>query len=113
MQLRVQGDDASRVESMTLDPLAGPEAWTPWTEGETQVIEIFSAVLPSERALAVGAVLHFTASPLAKASASCTLSTACPTGDATLDALVSARKKSVAQDPVRAWRRRASSAARR
>lgn len=96
MQLRAQGSDETRVESMTLDPLRGPEAWTPWTEGESQLIELFSPVLPSGNAVNVGALLHFTASPMAKAAAAtCTLSTTCSSDDPTLDALIAERKKSV------------------
>ena len=95
MQLRAQGADG-RIEAMTLAPLVGNEAWTPWTEGETQVIEVFSRVAPAQDALLVGGVLHFTESPFAKAAAgSCTLSTACGSGDAVLDAAIAERKKSV------------------
>ncbi len=96
MQLRAQGGDGARIEAMTLDPALGPEAWTPWTEGEEQLIELFSTVLPSDNAVRVGAVLHFVDSPMAKAAAaSCTLSTTCSSDDPTLDALIAERKKSV------------------
>ena len=97
MQIRVRGSDPGRVETMVLDPALGPEAWTPWTEGESQSIEIFSPVAPAEGAVRVGAVLHFTASPFAKAAASCTLSTKCTSGDPALDAAIEERKKSVAR----------------
>lgn len=95
MEVRVQGSDPSRIESMVVDPLRALEAWTPWTEGPEQLIEVFSPIAPSEEALSVGAVLHFTASPFAKAAASCTLSTACTSGDPVLDAEIAQRKKSV------------------
>jgi hypothetical protein len=52
-------------------------------------------VLPSDRALNVGALLHFTTSPFAKAAASCTISTACTTGDVALDAAIAERKRSM------------------
>src|ERR1700694_2593969 len=73
IEARVQGADG-RMESMRIDPMLGTEAWTPWTEGSVQVIELFSAVLPSPEAVRVGAVGHFTNSPLAAqaAAASCT-----------------------------------------
>ncbi len=93
-EVRVRGE-GDRVESMVLDPVAGPEAWTPWTEGASQRVEVFSPVRPSGEALAVGAVLHFTQSPLAKAAGPCTLSTMCVTGDPVLDAAIAERKKSV------------------
>lgn len=98
MSLRVQGNDASKIETMEIDPLLGPESWTPWTEGESQLVEIYSRVRPSDDAVRVGAVLHMVGSPLAKASAaSCTISTACSSDDPTLDGLIAERSKSVAK----------------
>lgn len=95
MEIRVQGNAAARIETMVLDPTLGTEAWTPWTEGDAQLIEVFSPVAPSEDAVRVGAFVHFNASPFAKAAASCTLSTQCSTGDSTLDAQIAERKRSV------------------
>lgn len=95
IELRVQGSDGGAIETMVVDPTLAPEAWTPWTEGAAQLIEAYSPVRPSDGALSVGAVLHFTTSPFAKAAASCTLSTACSTGDAALDAAVAERKRSM------------------
>jgi lysyl endopeptidase len=95
IELRVQGSDAGPLETMVVDPTLGTEAWTPWTEGSAQVLEAFSPVRPSDNALNVGAVLHFTTSPLAKAASSCTISTACTTGDAALDAAIAERKRSI------------------
>src|SRR5204862_5180389 len=98
MAMHVQGDDSAKVESMDIDPVLGPESWTPWTEGTTQLIEIYSRVKPSADAVRVGAVLHMVDTPLAKAgAASCTLSTACSSDDPTLDGLIEERKKSVAK----------------
>ena len=96
IEARVQGTD-NRIESMLIDPSSGNEAWTPWTDGSSQVIELFSPVLPSPDAVRVAAVLHFTDSPLlAKAAAgSCTVPTMCTSGDPTLDAAIAERKKSV------------------
>ena len=97
MEIRAQGSDPTRMETMALDPTLGTEAWTPWTEGETQTVEIFSPVAPSADAVRVGALVHFTASPFAKAALPCTLSTTCTSGDSTLDALITERKKSLAR----------------
>jgi hypothetical protein len=94
MEVRVQGDRGD-VVSMVVDPINGTEAWTPWTEGDSQVVEVFSPVAPAPDAVRIGALLHFTASPVAKAAATCTLSTACTSGDPALDALIAERKKSV------------------
>lgn len=88
MELRAMGDDG-RIETMTVDPRLGPEAWTPWTEGATQTIELFTPVLPgNDAAIGIGAVVHFTQSPwTAKAAAgSCTLETTCAPDDPTLGA---------------------------
>ncbi len=95
MEVRVQGSDSARVETMALDPLISTEAWTPWTEGPSQLIEIFSAVAPATDAVRIGALLHFTDSPFAKAAATCTISTACASGEPALDAMIAERKKSV------------------
>jgi hypothetical protein len=98
LEVRVQGADG-RVESMVVDPTSGLEAWTPWTEGPTQIIEVFSPVMPSDGAVRLGAVLHFTESPLAKAADVCTLPTMCAPTDPNLGpgvaAAIAERKKSV------------------
>ncbi|APV51954.1 hypothetical protein BWI17_21150 [Betaproteobacteria bacterium GR16-43] len=93
VEVRVQGDGP--VETMTVDPLFGPEAWTPWTDGAAQVIEVSSRVLPSDSALRIGSVVHMTESSLPKAAAACTVSTSCPSGDAAVDAAIAERKKSL------------------
>jgi hypothetical protein len=95
VEVRSQGSGSGPVESMIVDPALGTQAWTPWTEGEEQLVEVFSAVRPSSEALRVGAMLHTTSSPYEKAAASCTLSTACPSSDPVLDALISERKRSI------------------
>ncbi len=95
MELRAQGRDG-RIEVMPLDPYAGPEAWTPWTPGNTQLIEVFSAVEPSPGAVLVESLLHLDmSSPFAKAAGSCTISTSCSTGDPAIDIAMAERKKSV------------------
>jgi lysyl endopeptidase len=96
LEVRAQGSDPARTESMTIDPANGAEAWTPWTEGPSQLIELFSRAPVAPNAVGIGALLHFTDSPFAKvAAASCTLSTACSSNDATLDAAIADGKKSV------------------
>ena len=84
LEVRVQGNDG-RVEWRPVDPAKGGEAWTPWTEGSEQLIEVFSPVALDPGAVRATAVVHFTDSPFTKAAASCTLSTACSTGDTALD----------------------------
>ena len=93
VEVRVQGANA-RIETMTLQPGA-TQAWGPWTEGETQRIELFSTVPPPQGAIQVGALVHFTMSPLAKVAGECTIGTQCSTGDAALDAAIAERKKSI------------------
>jgi hypothetical protein len=98
LEVRVQGIDG-RIETMVADPALGAEAWTPWTEGATQLIEVFSPFLPAADAVRIGAVLHFTASPFAKAAATCTVPTMCASTDPALGAglgsAIAERKKSV------------------
>lgn len=98
LEVRAQGPHG-RVETMRADPILGAEAWTPWTEGATQVIEVFSPFLPSADALRIVAVAHFTDSPFAKAAGSCTIPTMCAPADAALGAgvapAIGERKKSV------------------
>jgi hypothetical protein len=97
LEVRAQGSGAERVESMVVDPAHGGEAWTPWTEGAAQLVEVFSPVAPASQAVRIGAVLHLTTSPFAKAASTCTLSTACTTGDPGLDAAIAERKASMAR----------------
>ncbi|HET7731355.1 MAG TPA: PPC domain-containing protein [Usitatibacter sp.] len=95
LEVRVHGP-AGRVEEMVVDPARGPEAWTPWTEGDTQEVEVFAAWLPPEGGVRLGAVLPFDASPIAKAAAgTCTVPTSCSTGDAVLDSAMAQAKKSI------------------
>jgi hypothetical protein len=94
-EVRVRGADGI-VQAATIDPLLGNTAWTPWTPGDTQEIEVYSSVAPSPQALSVSALLHFIDSPVtAKAAAACTLSTACSASDPTYDAAITERKKSL------------------
>jgi hypothetical protein len=96
-ELRAQGSDASVIESMPVDPTLGNTHWTPYTEGQSQVIELFSPVLPSPGAISVSSVSYFTQSILAPkaGAASCTVSVQCSTNDATLDAAIANTKASI------------------
>lgn len=90
IEVRVQGADGVIVP---MEVQAGSaSAWTPWTEGSSQVVEVFSR---APQKISVGAILHFTDSPLAKAAGSCTVPTLCTTNDAALDAAIAQRKKSM------------------
>ena len=95
-ELVAQGSGSDRLESMTIDPTLGNTHWTPWTEGSSQVVELFSPVLPSPGAVSLAGIGHFFDSPIQpKASAgSCTVPAACGTGNATLDAAIAERVKS-------------------
>jgi lysyl endopeptidase len=83
LEVRAQGSDG-RIEVMAVDPALGSDAWTPWTEGPVQVIEVFSRSLPPLEAVRLGAVVHFTQSPLEKAAGTCTVSTMCAASDSSL-----------------------------
>jgi len=74
----------------------GGEAWTPWTEGSRQEVEVYSRSLPSA-AVDVQSIVHFHASPLAKATAgSCSPDVTCSSGDQARDAAIAERSRSVA-----------------
>src|SRR5258708_7072514 len=98
IEARVQGNDG-RIYATLIDRTLGPEAWTPWTEGAEQVIELFSPVLPSANAVNVTAVLHveMSVSATTKAAADCTVNTMCTTNDPVLDSAIAERKTSVAK----------------
>jgi hypothetical protein len=94
MELRAAGEDG-RISAMVLDPALGPQAWTPWTDGPVQVVELFSRVLPSDGAVSVGALLNVDVPDFPKAAAACTVSTLCSTGDAVLDGAIAEARRSV------------------
>ena len=74
----------------------GALAWTPWTPGAQQEIEVFSRVAPAQ-APAVEAIVHFDLSPLAKeAAGACSPDVACTSGDSARDAAIAERRNSVA-----------------
>ncbi|HEX4779527.1 MAG TPA: DVUA0089 family protein [Usitatibacter sp.] len=99
IEARVQGSESPIIEFMPVDPTLGNTHWTPWTEGASQVIELFTPVMPSAGAVSVGAVAHFTDSPLTTkaGAAECTVSAQCSTNDSVLDAAIVQARKSVAK----------------
>ena len=90
LEVRVQGADGPIVP-MEIQP-GTASAWTPWTAGAAQSVEVFSR---TPQKVAVGAILHFTESPFAKAAGACTVPTMCTTNDSALDAAIAQRKKSI------------------
>lgn len=90
IEVRVKGSDG-RVEVLTVHP-GRASAWTPWTEGELQTVEITSA---APQPIEVIALLHFTHSPFAKVAGSCTVPVSCSTSNAALDAAIAQAKRSV------------------
>src|SRR5258706_3495541 len=95
IEARVQGSDG-RVEFMRVEPSCGSDAWLPWTQGSSQVVELFSTAVPREDAVRIAEILHFTELPFAKAAASsCTVPARCATNDSVLDTAIAERKKSV------------------
>ena len=94
LEIRAQGTDG-RIETMTVNPSAEAEVWTPWTEGASQVIELFSPPGAQIPTATLTGVLHFDQSPFEKASAAeCTVPVSCTTNDPTLDAAIAERTKS-------------------
>ena len=95
LDLRVRGA-GGRVESMAVAAGAG-EAWGPWTEGDRQAVELFSATRPGPAAVRVASIVHFDTALDAKAAGECTIDVKCTTGDAALDAAIAARKTAMAR----------------
>ena len=92
LDVRVQGGDG-RIESLRI-PAGAITAWTPWTEGDVQAIEIFAA-FPAQ--VALGAIVHFDLPLDAKAAGTCTVDVECTSGTPALDAAIADRKKSMAR----------------
>src|SRR5687767_9296886 len=92
VEVRAQGTDG-RVEVMRVDS-GSSEAWTPWTAGPTQVVEVLSPHGAPVPAVRVTGVLHFDESPFVKAASSCTVPVSCTTSDSTLDSAIAERKNS-------------------
>jgi hypothetical protein len=95
LELRVR-EPGGRVIPMAVAAGAA-HAWGPWTPGDRQEVEVFSASRPGPGAVRLGAVAHFDRPLDAKAAGECTMDTRCPTGDAPLDAAIAVRKKSTAK----------------
>src|SRR5450759_1990490 len=84
-------------------PLAAQAAgaiWTPYTDGDTQYIEVWSKSAPRDLQVRLTGALHFDVSPLSiqtgKASGACNPDVSCTSNDAALDAAIAERKHSVA-----------------
>jgi hypothetical protein len=94
LEIRAMGTDG-RVELLVADPALGSEIWTPWTDGSSQVIELFSPSGAPIPAVSVVSVLHFDASPFEKVAAgSCTVPVSCSTSSSALDDAIAERAKS-------------------
>ncbi len=75
---------------------SGAQAWTPWTAGDRQEVEVFARSLPAQTP-EVEAIVHFDVSPLAKVAAgACSPDVACSSGDTVRDAAIAERRNSVA-----------------
>jgi len=80
VELRVQGDDG-RIETQLLGAANAPEAWGPWTPGESQVLELFTRERPAADAVRIGALVHFDTSIALESAAICTIETMCAADD--------------------------------
>ena len=90
-ELSARGADGE-VHGLTA---TGGEAWTPYTLGDRQEVEIYSRARPAQPP-SVEAIVHFDVSPTAKATAgACSPDVVCPSGDAARDAAIAERRHSV------------------
>ena len=72
----------------------GNDAWTAWTPGDRQDIEVFSRERLAS-APVVESIVHFALDPTAKLAGTCSPDVACTAGDAALDAAIAERRNSV------------------
>lgn len=102
-EVRVLGKDA-RVEAMRVSS-PGLPLWTPYTDGESQLVELVlpvGAAIPAADRIGIATVSHFDISPLQTAesvakdvSGTCNPDVACTSTIPGLDAALAERKKSV------------------
>ena len=72
----------------------GTDAWSAWTSGDRQEIEVFSRSLPYA-VPGVESLVHFDVNPAAKVAGTCSPDVACTSGDGTIDAAIAERRNSV------------------
>lgn len=107
-ELRVVGQIGDIAAVVPLDVAQNGEIWTPYTDGETQIVELFSTQPVDGLKFKVESVGHFEESPFAlkdpaertrsTAAGTCTVDVACPIADDPLNgAAISERRKSVAR----------------
>ncbi len=101
MEIRVAADFGSIAEVMPLDAQAAGEIWTPYTEGDTQFIEVWSRSDPRGVQVRLTGAVQFDISLLSlqagkAASGACNPDVSCTSNDAALDAALAERKHSVA-----------------
>ncbi|MBL8511048.1 MAG: hypothetical protein JNM52_05330, partial [Betaproteobacteria bacterium] len=106
-EIRVIGSADEKVISLPLSVAQDGTLWTPYTEGDRQLIEILARQPVTGSLFQVADIAHFEYSLLTAGgpgqpgkpalAASCTIDVACPSGNANLDAAITDRSKSVAR----------------
>lgn len=105
-ELRAVANPADAAEVVPLWVARDGEIWTPYTDGETQIVEIHSRQNVPGTAIRVLDIVHFEESLNAKAppqpsqataAGACSPDVICTSNDPTLDAAIADRKKSVAR----------------
>jgi lysyl endopeptidase len=105
-EIRVAANRTTAADILPLSLAQDGVIWTPYTEGDTQIVEIFTRQSVVDAKFRVGDVMHFERSllvdrssgnGLAKAAGSCNVDVACPSGSTTTDTAINDRKKSVAK----------------
>jgi lysyl endopeptidase len=103
-ELRVASNRDESAEILPLSVVQDGVIWTPYTEGETQIIEIFARQNVAGALLQVGDVMHFEQSLFAGASqgqakvaGSCNVDVACTSNNAALDSALNVSKQAVAK----------------
>ena len=107
-ELRVVGNYGDDAEVVPLRVAMNGEIWTPFTDGETQIVELFTIQRVEGIKIKVEDVVHFDVSPFAvkdpaepaisTIAGACTVDVACPIADDPVNGnAISERRKSVAR----------------
>ena len=106
-EILARAPDSDKVEGIPLRFAHDGEIWTPYTEGDTQLIEVFSPQLVAGSTWEIMKIGHFERSLSAGggagearinfAAGACSPDVACTSNDATLDVAIAERRRSVAR----------------
>lgn len=106
-EIRVMAPGDTVAERVPLSAQFEGAIWTPYTEGDTQLIELFTPQRMTGLAVSIADIVHFERSleaaggggeaAIRRPAGPCSPDVVCTTGDAALDAAIDQRRRSVAR----------------